>query len=379
MEVVRQVGLGLQALHDQGVLHRDVKPANVLFRTPDRSSGSGGRAGAQVRAMLGDLGLGKAMDMSSRLTMIAGTPTFVAPEQAQGEHLDPRADQYSLGALTFLLFTGRAPYAHASLSAAAAPGAPPTMSVPEREFPEAVEDVVRRALDPEPDRRWPDVTAYVDALQEALGENGHAPMPAPWLPVDPELTQPGSRPSEEPTPPASRRGRRVAAACAAVGALAVGAAVGYAVHGSESLATVSDDSGSLRVTVPSDWQQAVAREGWRPPNDRGRYAALSLGTEQGWASESSPREGVFLGILPGDELPTQVPQHPECRRAQSPVNDMGDVGSWVQVVYTGCPDGMQTVERVVLVAANRLLWVQVRSEDGATANSVLDSVSTSGI
>ena len=119
VEVVRQVGLGLQALHDHGVLHRDVKPANVLFRTPDPVSGA--RRG-DVRAMLGDLGLGKALDVSSRLTMIAGTPTFVAPEQAQGEHLDPRADQYSLAALTFLMFTGRAPFAHASLSAAAAPG-----------------------------------------------------------------------------------------------------------------------------------------------------------------------------------------------------------------------------------------------------------------
>ena len=76
MEVVRQVGAGLQALHDRDILHRDVKPANVLFRSVD------GADGHAVRAMVGDLGLGKALDMSSRLTMIAGTPTFVAPEQA---------------------------------------------------------------------------------------------------------------------------------------------------------------------------------------------------------------------------------------------------------------------------------------------------------
>jgi hypothetical protein len=383
IEVVRQVGMGLQALHDHGVLHRDVKPANVLFRTPDPASGSGGRG--TVRAMLGDLGLGKAMDMSSRLTMIAGTPTFVAPEQAQGERLDPRADQYSLGALTFLLFTGRAPYAHASLAAAAAPGEAPPMSVPDREFPQAVEDVVRRALDPDREQRWPDVTAYIEALQEALGDATPAVMPEPWLPADPELTQPGARPSSgppsgeppEPAAPPHRRRHRVAVACAGLGALATGVAAGYGLHGTASEATVSD--GTLSVTVPADWQRSVAREGWRPPNDRGRYAALSVGTAENWAAKDAGGEGVFLGILPGTELPTQVPQHPECRTAQSPVSDTGDLGEWVQVVYTRCPDGLTTVERVVQVATNRLLWVQVRSEDVATANSVLDSVSTSGI
>ena len=79
-EVIRQVAAGLQALHDRDILHRDVKPANVLFR-----SVGNGAAEPGVRAMLGDLGLGKALDVSSRLTMIAGSPSFVAPEQAQGE------------------------------------------------------------------------------------------------------------------------------------------------------------------------------------------------------------------------------------------------------------------------------------------------------
>ena len=78
MEVVRQVGAGLQALHDRDILHRDIKPANVLFRSVDGAEAHG------VRAMVGDLGLGKSLDMSSRLTMIAGTPTYVAPEQAVG-------------------------------------------------------------------------------------------------------------------------------------------------------------------------------------------------------------------------------------------------------------------------------------------------------
>ena len=70
---------------------------------------------------------------------------------------------------------------------------------------------------------------------------------------------------------------------------------------------------------------APARAGGRPTS-RGRYAALSAGTAEDWASDDSEAEGVFVGILPGTELPTQVPQHPECRRAESPVTDEGELG-----------------------------------------------------
>src|SRR4051794_13963391 len=190
MEVVRQVGTGLQALHERGVLHRDVKPANVLFRTVEDS------VDGAVRAMVADLGLGKALDVSSRLTMIAGTPTFVAPEQAQGEPLDARADQYSLAALTFLLLAGRAPYSHASLAAAASPPPPPPMSTAEGPFPPAIDAVVRRGLAPDRADRWPDVAAYVAALGAALGERPAGAAPA--LGVDPDLTRAGPRPTQRP-------------------------------------------------------------------------------------------------------------------------------------------------------------------------------------
>src|SRR6476469_2958547 len=166
-EVIRQIGEGLAALHQRGVLHRDIKPANVLFRTvhPEHD-------GTVVRAMVGDLGLGKALDVSSRLTMIAGTPSYVAPEQAQGEHLDARADQFSLAALAFLMLSGRAPYAHGSLTAAANPAPPPPLSTPERPFPEATDDVVRRGLAADREERWPDVPSFVTALRESLGDSG---------------------------------------------------------------------------------------------------------------------------------------------------------------------------------------------------------------
>ncbi|WP_297621051.1 serine/threonine-protein kinase, partial [Nocardioides sp.] len=183
LTVITQVGRGLAALHDRGVLHRDVKPANVLFRTVESARGS------QVVAMVGDLGLGKAMDMSSRLTMVGGTPTYVAPEQALGEGLDPRADQFSLAALSYYLLAGHQPYHHTSLGAAEDPAPPPPMEI---DNPEA-EAVVLRALSKDREDRYDDIESFTAALVDAMGgEVDEAPQA--WIPPDPDLTQAAPRP-----------------------------------------------------------------------------------------------------------------------------------------------------------------------------------------
>jgi serine/threonine protein kinase len=379
-EVVRQVGLGLTALHERGVLHRDVKPANVLFRTVDTRDGE-----APVRAMLADLGLGKALDVSSRLTMIAGTPSFVAPEQAQGEPLDARADQYALGSLTHLLLAGEPAFRHASLSAASAPGPPPALSRPGREFPDAVDGVVRRALDPDRERRWPDVTAYVEALDEALGAHGDGSMPAPWLPVDPNLTQPGPRPTAlpaddplpDPNPPRASTRRRVLVGTAAVLCLAGGAVAGYVAHGQRDRAVqVSDATGSLSVMVPASWTAHTRTSQWTPPDQDARFPSLSAGSTPGWSSGSGQGEGVFVGVLEGADLPEELPGHASCDVVLEPYPDsIGDDPVLTQVA-TGCPGVI--VERVRQVATNRYVWIQVRSDDHATANDVLDQVEVSG-
>jgi hypothetical protein len=387
MEVVRQVGAGLQALHDRSIVHRDIKPANVLFRSVDAPGSTGGTGDTTVRAMVGDLGLGRALDMSSRLTMVAGTPSYVAPEQARGEAPDARADQYSLAALTYLLLGGRPAYQHATLAAAAAPGEIPALSSSERPVPAAAEAVVARGLAADREERWPDVVAYVDALTAALtveGDTEPVGPSEPWLPVDPELTQPGARPSlvaaQESLPqPAPRRRRWRWVVGAVVGAVAITGAVvaGYAVAGpDDSWVEVTDDSGSLGVTVPPEWDEAVAADGWRPPSADRDYPALSVGTSTDWTDDPDGH-GVSLAILPGRDLPEQVPQHPECGEPGDPVTDSSNDGEAVTVVYADCPGGI-TVERAVQVTDNQLLWVQVRSSDTATANRVLDGVETYG-
>jgi eukaryotic-like serine/threonine-protein kinase len=130
------------------------------------------------------------------------------------------------------------------------------------------------------------------------------------------------------------------------------------------------------VTVPIDWDRAVADDGWHPPGEKAEYPALSVGTDAGW-NDDLGAQGVFVGILPGTELPARVPGHPECAAAQEPVNGDGTGREAATVLYTGCGDGVM-VERVVQLTDNRLLWVQVRSATTATANQVLDSVETHG-
>ena len=372
------MGDGLHALHERGILHRDVKPANVLFRTVDASKP--GPEGTVVRAMVGDLGLGKALDVSSRLTMIAGTPSFVAPEQAQGEHLDARADQFSLAALAFLLLSGRPPYSHSSLSAAAAPPPPPPLSTDERPFPVEVEAVVRRGLAADRDDRFPDVPSFVTALRQTLGEAGMGTLPARWLPVDPELTQPGNKPSLRPSDdalpapvPPKRRPWWPAAVLALV-LLVAGGVGGYAWwRGAHSTKTFTDDKNVLRVSVPSSWARDVSLSGWVPPGSPDGRPAITVGNRPDWRADG---QGVFLGILPADTIPHTLPQHPDCGTPGKPVRGVYQSDPMITEVTHGC--GGVVVERVVQVSPTALLWVQVRSHDRATADDVLSSVRTQG-
>jgi serine/threonine-protein kinase len=96
---VEQVADALEFAHSQGIIHRDIKPSNVIIT----ENGD---------AMLTDFGLAREVDGTSTLTgsMLMGTPAYISPEQARGEKLDDRSDQYSLGVILYLLATSRLPF-----------------------------------------------------------------------------------------------------------------------------------------------------------------------------------------------------------------------------------------------------------------------------
>ncbi len=100
-DIGRQIAAGLAAAHAQGLVHRDIKPANVLL---DSSLGQ--------RVKITDFGLARAVDDASitQSGIVAGTPLYMAPEQARGEVLDPRTDLFSLGSVLYVMLSGRPPF-----------------------------------------------------------------------------------------------------------------------------------------------------------------------------------------------------------------------------------------------------------------------------
>jgi serine/threonine protein kinase len=98
----------VQVLHEHGYVHRDVKPGNLLLQWDSQSLG---------RVVVTDLGTAKALAEASGLTVTAGTPAYMAPEQVQGEGgFDERADVYAIAAVTYALLTGSPPYAVSTLA-----------------------------------------------------------------------------------------------------------------------------------------------------------------------------------------------------------------------------------------------------------------------
>ncbi|MCW2780232.1 MAG: Serine/threonine protein kinase [Marmoricola sp.] len=156
VNLISQAGEGLAVLHAQGVIHRDVKPHNLLLR----SNGNG-----VPRLLVADLGVAKAMLQASGLTQVVGTPAYMAPEQATGIGLSTRADTHALAAVAYRMLTGRT-VRDDGLAGLIDPVAPPPPSSL-ADVPPAMDDVLLRALAPDPADRWPDIEAFTRALAAA--------------------------------------------------------------------------------------------------------------------------------------------------------------------------------------------------------------------
>jgi tRNA A-37 threonylcarbamoyl transferase component Bud32/streptogramin lyase len=204
LALVGQVGSALDAAHERGLVHRDVKPSNVLLT---------GRPGKE-HCYLADFGLSTSASdrsLAAERTQVVGTIDYVAPEQIRGAEVDGRVDVYSLACLLYECLTGDVPFRRASdVAVVYAHLEEPAPSANERvpALPTDLDAVIRRGMAKTPDERWPTCGALVEAAGAALGGRV-VPLPAR---------------------PRTRR-RRATAAAAAVVASAAAAALAWLVSG----------------------------------------------------------------------------------------------------------------------------------------------------
>ncbi|MEO1525531.1 MAG: serine/threonine-protein kinase [Planctomycetota bacterium] len=163
LKLALQLCDGLGAAHDRGIVHRDIKPANVFLEMP------------RGRVKLLDFGLARSAFESDVLSVLAGTPGYMSPEQARDEPTDRRSDVYSLGALLYRLLAGRLPLEDETVSGVLAQlltrRAPPLADA-RPDLPVELCDVVDRCLSPEREQRPGSVAEIRGQLASVVGALG---------------------------------------------------------------------------------------------------------------------------------------------------------------------------------------------------------------
>jgi serine/threonine protein kinase len=173
--ILKGAAEALTYAHEKGVVHRDVKPQNILLDEHER-------------VYLADFGIARMLDGSSKLTqtgMISGTPQYMAPEQATGTTVDARADTYALGIVAYELLTGRVPFAADTPVAILMKHCQEPIPLPAAsEVSEPLVRALLKALAKSPEDRWRTTAAFTAALDAALRNE-----PAPELPSSDGLTE----------------------------------------------------------------------------------------------------------------------------------------------------------------------------------------------
>jgi eukaryotic-like serine/threonine-protein kinase len=167
LEIAIQVALGLGFAHEQGLVHRDVKPQNVIL------NGDG-------RAKVTDFGIARSLDVQgvTQSGAVLGTSNYIAPEQASGRPVDRTTDVYSLGVVLFELLTGEVPFPGESFVAVAMQHVsepPPSVLEVRPDVPLRVARAVDRALEKDPAQRFATMDAFAAELQACLAELGSRP------------------------------------------------------------------------------------------------------------------------------------------------------------------------------------------------------------
>ncbi len=309
VSVLRQVASALDAAHAQGIVHRDVKPANILL-------GAGSSTEEADHVYLTDFGLTKRFDRASRaLTQtgqFVGTIDYVAPEQVEGRSTDGRADQYSLGCVMFECITGDVPYGETSDVAtliAHVQQPPPLVTSLRPDLPLEVDEAIEKAMAKSPDDRFPTCVAFVMAVRDALKSWG--------IRSGTKITG---------TPPDAGSGPSGAGAAGVVGGV-VGAASAGGAEGTGAMPPPPPPpppSGpgppvSLPPPVPTG---AASRRSGEPPHGRQRRTATRRAAHRGLGDASRWRPAEDGRHRPAADRPPQA-QGPSPRGPAAPARPEG--------------------------------------------------------
>ena len=342
-EIISQVASALDAAHARGLVHRDVKPANMLLeasQAPDRPD----------HVYLSDFGLTKASLAMSGLTstgQFLGTLDYVAPEQIESRPVDGRTDQYSLACAAFELLTGEPPFRRGdsvSVMYAQLNEPPPLVRRRRPDLPADIDDVLGRALAKAAADRYDSCRAFAAALRRVLGAGGRSGRSAPAHPAT-EVAQPVPEPRrqsprqqapaplaaerqsprlqvEPPPPAASPAGQAEASPAAASPAAASPAAAGPAAGETSRAdspqpagagATQAADYPSRPAAAGAAQRQATPDPGVRSPEQAPPPGAgPPTGPAWNWPGEPPDRGGVTAPVRTGG--PGEPPDAPGRRR-----------------------------------------------------------------
>ncbi|MFG3599600.1 protein kinase domain-containing protein [Micromonospora chersina] len=331
-----EIAAGVAVLHRHGVVHRDLAPGNILFR-----SGSGAE-----RVLIADLGLAKALAAASGLTARAGTPGYMAPEQDDPlAVVDTRADVFGLGRLGLRLL------GDAEVSAGAREDGRAGRELPRLRagVPPGVAAVLRAATAARPADRYPDATAFRAALRHAAAARaGQAAM------------------SRAGRPP--RRRRLATSGVVAVVIVALAATTGDAAG--RTPAGAVGRSGPLTVALPAGWRADGTGWAGQYGDDGELEPALVVSPDPGrWAADPAV-PGAFVGLSAGTARRTTpegfLAERPHADCAVAPLRRTRQGGvDWVVAAFA-CPGGRPViVEAAGRAAPAGLLYVQLTPPPGS--------------
>ncbi|WP_095163153.1 serine/threonine-protein kinase [Pseudomonas sp. Irchel 3F5] len=235
---IRQIASALGYAHAQGLVHRDVKPANILFR-------------ADGTAVLSDFGIAKSLDDRTQFTQAGfavGTPSYMSPEQARGQEIDGRADLYALGVVFYEMLVGKLPYSgNDALSTALAHLTEPLPELPIEHG--RYQDILRGLLAKDPAERFADAETLLAALDRLPAQDAQStliqPLPISPVPVPVSVAippappapkpEPTVKPSPSPSPSPRKRPAVALLAIAVAAALGLGGVGYWAMSGDEQV------------------------------------------------------------------------------------------------------------------------------------------------